>query len=193
MNLLIIPLFHSLISISGMQSLPLQSLLALQPAKIESLVELRKKFSNKQKFEVNFSQVVKQSVFPDSPDKAVGKIKIKRPHHMEWVYEKPSRRVIKYDGRNLSIKEGDEETVVHPTGGMSLHESFSFLWGQPNPDIFRIKPIDKTTFRVIPIERDSANFKYIDVSVKKGFVDKATVYDHLDGTSILHFHDWNLK
>ena len=89
--------------------------------------------------------------------------------------------------------EGDEETVVHPTGGMSLHESFSFLWGQPNPDIFRIKPIDKTTFRVIPIERDSANFKYIDVSVKNGFVDKATVYDHLDGTSILHFHGWILK
>jgi outer membrane lipoprotein-sorting protein len=157
-----------------------------------ALKSLKKTFAGHKSFEVRFTQQVRQDVFPDEAQKAVGFIKVKRPHYLKWVYEKPQKREISYDGKKLVIEQNGE-TQEHLTGGLSLEESFSFLWGELNPKELKIESTSKNGFRVVPLNRDEAQFKFIEVKVENGFVKEAIVYDHLDGQSLLRFDHWKLK
>jgi outer membrane lipoprotein-sorting protein len=171
----------------------LVSLVIAQAPQVEALSVLKKKFAGHKSFKVEFTQIVDHEVFLDQLDKATGSIEVKKPHYLNWVYKKPSPRSITYNGKNLVIKEGGEEQTINPAGGLSLQESFSFLWGEPNSKVFKVVSLKKNEFRVVPLNKDAAQFKYIDVKVAKGFVQQAVVHDHLDGQSLLKFHGWKLR
>ncbi|MDB5038927.1 MAG: Outer-rane lipoprotein carrier protein [Bacteriovoracaceae bacterium] len=167
-------LFITFVSISGL-SKPLE--------------DLRKTFGSKKGFEVEFDQQIKQDIFPDQPETATGHVKFMRPHHLIWVYKTPHKRVIEYDGEVLRI----DSEPVRDSGQVNLQESFSFLWGQPNSEIFSIETKNPSTFRVTPKNPSKAGFKFIDVSVKAGLVSNATVKNLLEGDSVLHFRNWKLQ
>lgn len=161
--------------------------LGLTSAVHPGLQTLQKSFKNKQSIRASFHQKVVQDLFPNSPDEASGTMEFRRPDKLVWTYEKPRSRVIEYDGRQLKVKE-DGRTEVQPVAGaVTLEQSFSFLWGEPDPKVFKIEHLSSQAFRVIPVRSDEVTFKYIDVTVAKGKVSQAKVFDKLGSTSIMTF------
>lgn len=157
------------------------------------LQELQKKFSKSSGFEVNFTQEIKQDIFPDQNDKAAGHIQFSRPQSLVWKYKSPHERTIRYDGKFLTIEEQGEKQIVRDNGQVNLQESFAFLWGQPNPKVFLIEPKDSQSFLVRPKDPARAGFKSIDVRIKNGLVEEARVINQLDSESKLEFSQWKIK
>lgn len=157
-----------------------------------ALQSLQSNFAGKRGFEVEFSQEIKQEIFPDQKDRASGRVKFIRPSHLLWTYDEPTKRVISFDGKELKILENEQSQIVRDSGQINLQESFSFLWGQPNPKVFSVTSQGKDGFRVSPRETKRAGFKFIDVVVKSGLVTEAIVENHLDGQSHLYFSHWKL-
>lgn len=156
---------------------------------------LRKNFSGKQGFQVEFVQQVKQEVFlskKDQSSEASGIVKFKKPHFLEWIYEKPSRRSIVYDGKKLTTDDGKVKESVDDTARLNLQKSLSFLWGESESDLVRIEPMGASQFRVVPKDKTSTTFSSIEVEVSNGLVKSALVRDHLDGESLLRFKNWRL-
>lgn len=151
------------------------------------LQSLQKSFKDKKQIRASFHQKVVQDLFPNSPDEASGTMEFQRPDKLVWTYEKPRSRVIEYDGRKLKVKEGGKTEVQSVSGAVTLEQSFSFLWGEPDPKVFKIESLNSEAFRVIPLRTDEVTFKYIDVTVAKGRVSQAKVFDKLGSTSIMTF------
>lgn len=143
-------------------------------------------------FEVQFTQTVKQDLFPEAEDAASGSLMFTRPQRMKWVYLKPKARRIEFDGKDLVIEEGDQKQIIHDRGRITLEKSFSFLWGQPDADIFRVESRGAKSFLVTPRHKDDVNFVSIEVEVNSGRVAQATIVDKVGGRSILRFHQWKL-
>ncbi len=80
--------------------------------------------------------------------------------------------------------------MIEDAGKISLQESLGFLWGEMNPQNFKIESESASSFRLIPKNDKRAGFKFIDVSVSHGLVTRAQIHDHLDGVSTLEFQDW---
>lgn len=156
------------------------------------LVQVQKTFSGKQGFDVRFTQEVNQTTFKDHRTKAEGKVSFKRPSILKWQYEKPSSRLIEYDGKSLVITEGTEKNEVKDVGPLSLQESFSFLWGGANTTAYKFEASGTSDFKVIPRNPKKAPFKEIFVKVEGGKVSEARVQNHLEGESLLRFSDWKL-
>jgi outer membrane lipoprotein-sorting protein len=160
------------------------------------LQDLQKTFHGRKGFEVEFSQEVKQSPFPEKvgakTSVATGKVKFERPHQLKWTYEKPQIRIIEYDGKHLTITDGKQKEEVADSGKLNLQESFSFLWGQTDSSIFKIEGRGSDDFRLVPKDSSKAMFKYIDVTVKNGKVVSAKVQSSIEGVSELKFQNWKV-
>lgn len=170
------------------------------PPNIASLDSIRKSFSTHKGFEVKFTQTIKQSVFPNQKDLASGKVVFERPHHLVWTYEKPSKRVLEYNGKRLTIQEDHEpkeEMRADESSqdfSMNLEQTFSFLWGETNQTAYSLTNGDKpSTFVILPKKKNEGAFRRIEVTVKSGFVESARVINTLEGESDLHFQNWKLK
>lgn len=159
---------------------------------IPALDQVRNSFHSKKGFEVRFEQQVAQSTFKEKNAKASGVVKFSRPSLLEWLYEKPSRRLIRYDGKELVIEEGKEKQVVHETGKLNLQESFSFLWGESNLTLYKLESIDKKSFRIRPRDLKTAPFQFIEVLVDGGHVSEARIHNNLEGESRIQFTGWKL-
>lgn len=166
------------------------SILAATPPALESL---RAQMKSVTSFEVEFDQEILQELFPDSPTKASGRLMFTRPNRLNWTYESPKKRVIAFDGKELRIQEGTETQIIHDRGRITLEKSFSFLWGQPDSEVFSIKSLDKERFRIVPKNKDDVNFESMDVQVLKGRVSQVVVSDRIGGQSKLLFKNWQLK
>lgn len=158
-----------------------------------SLQEVQKTFSKAHAFEVSFRQEVKQDIFPDDPEVALGRVKFTKPEHLIWTYESPRKKIIEYDGKRLLITEDGETHQIKDLGQISLQESFAFLWGKPDPKIFVLQNLGPHSFRVSPKEVKRAGFKFIDVEVRQGFVSEAKIRNALDSESTLKFNQWRLN
>ncbi|MBN8555881.1 MAG: outer membrane lipoprotein carrier protein LolA [Deltaproteobacteria bacterium] len=154
--------------------------------------DLHKTFQGKKGFQVEFTQEIQQSSFAKTNSQASGSVKFTRPHFLKWIYETPKKKTIEYDGSKLTIEEGSQKEEVKDSGKLNLQKSFSFLWGQADSNVFKIEKIDGTDFRLTPRDLSSANFKYIDVTVKKGLVTSVRIPSAIEGVSELKFKNWKL-
>jgi len=152
------------------------------------LQALQKTFKHQKSLEASFNQKIVQDLFPDSPDEASGTLKFLRPNKMIWTYETPRKRVIEYDGMKLTVNENGKTDTQSVSGAVTLEQSFSFLWGEPDPKVFKVQTLSPRSFRVIPLRTDEVTFKHIDVIVEAGKVSEAKVYDKLGSTSLMKFN-----
>ena len=160
-------------------------LMILISARHPALDSVRLEFKNKTGFKVQFEQTVKQDLFPKDPEQAYGRIQFTKPNRFEWVYEKPQKKKIRFDGKQLWI---DSELMLTP--GISLEEAFSFLWGEANSKVFDIEEVSKNQFRLKVKKGLETSFKSIDVWVENSRVSQAIVHDQLDGSSQIRFFNW---
>ena len=161
--------------------------LGLAAAVHPGLQALQKTFKNQKSLEASFNQKIVQDLFPESPDEATGTLTFQRPNKMVWTYETPRKRVIEFDGLKLTVKENGRTETQPISGAVTLEQSFSFLWGEPDPKVFKIQTLSPRSFRVIPLRTDEVTFKHIDVVVDAGKVSEAKVYDKLGSTSLMRF------
>jgi outer membrane lipoprotein-sorting protein len=154
---------------------------------------LQKKFSTVQSFDARFSQEAQQNLFPDHPDKAEGMISFKRPGWMRWSYEKPEKRIMTYENREILVEESGKKEKISTGGPVTFEESFSFLWGKPDPKLFKIEAIDATHFRIVPKKTAGLQFSEIQILVENSLVREARVVSAVDGVNILRFSDWKLR
>jgi len=150
---------------------------------------LRQELRPHQSFQVDFKQLVTQDLFPDQPTTATGSLSFHRPDHFKWVYRTPKPKVISYDGKTLKV----DSDVVPQSGGISLEESFAFLWGKVSSKYFIVQNLKTNSFRLRVKNPDKANFKYIDATLKNNRIKEAIVHDHLDGVSRLIFSNWRFR
>ena len=160
-------------------------LISLISAGHPALDSVRLEFKNKESFKVQFEQKVTQELFPDDPEQASGRIQFTKPNQFEWVYEKPQKKKIRFDGKQLWV---DGELVTTP--GISLEEAFSFLWGEADSKIFDIEKVSTKQFRLKVKKGLETSFKSIDVWVENSRVSQAIVHDQLDGSSQIRFFNW---
>jgi len=153
-----------------------------------SLQELRSRMKGVNSFEAQFTQTVKQDLFPDSASVASGRIMFTRPNKLQWIYEKPKKRLIKFDGKELTIEDerGDKQ-IIRDQGRITLERSFSFLWGEPDESLFKLEDRGASRLRLRPRRPEDVNFKWIELSIQKGRVASALVHDKLGGESLLEF------
>jgi len=162
----------------------------LVSANIPALDTLQKTFKSVKSFEVSFTQELKQSLFPDDPDRASGRLMFTRPHSMSWTYVKPKPREILFDGSELKITEGKEVTIIRDSGRVTLEKSFSFLWGSPDLSLFKIQSNSKSSFIVMPQRAIEVNFDRIEVKLDGKLVSSVRVIDKLGSESLLSFSNW---
>lgn len=157
-----------------------------------ALTDLQKTFRGKKGFEVRFQQEVVQSTFKDQNNLAEGSVRFSRPNDLKWTYEKPTKRVIEYDGKRLLVTEGTEQQEQKDSGPLNLQESFSFLWGETNQTLYKVEVISADAFQIRPRNPKNTTFKTIDVKVKNGMVVEAKIQNNLEGVSRLRFSNWHL-
>lgn len=156
----------------------------------EALLRIRKAVQSKKSLEANFSQKVEQSLFPDDESNAVGHLLVKRPNYLEWTYEKPEKKRIVYDGKSI-IVDGEKNEQI---GGLSLEESFSFLWGKVDPRLFVLKTINQNQLELSVKPELNSSIKSIQVILDNdSLVKEAIVSDQVGGKSRLVFSNWKLK
>jgi outer membrane lipoprotein-sorting protein len=161
-------------------------------AEIPALKQLQKTFHGKKGFDVNFEQEVAQSTFKDQRNSAEGRVHFVRPNELKWTYEKPTQRIIQYDGKKLIISEGSDHQEVKDVGPLNLQESFSFLWGETNQNLYQLESLSAEAFRIRPKNPKKGSFRSIEVTLKQGKVSEAKIENNLEGTSRLRFHDWKV-
>lgn len=160
-------------------------------ASASPLKDIQSEFKAVDGFKVEFEQIVEQELFPDDPQTALGHIRFQRPEFMEWAYRKPKPRLIQYKDGELFVEEDGERQRMKGVDKLSLEQAFSFLWGETDPQLFKLEITSQNSFRVIP-KVEKAGFKSIDVFVADGRVQKAVVTDNLDGKSRLLFKNWKV-
>ena len=126
-------------------------------------------------------------------DTASGRLMFTRPSQMQWTYETPKKRKIAFDGKELTIEEGDHTQRIRDSGRITLEKSFSFLWGKPDADLFLIESKSSKVFIVKPRRPDEVTFTSIVVTVDGGRVSKALITDKLESQSLLEFSQWKTK
>lgn len=160
------------------------------PAPLQSL---QSTFKSVKSFEVNFTQDVQQDLFPESAEKATGRLMYSRPKSMTWTYEKPKFRKIQFTGAELIIEENGEKEIIHEQGRLTLEKAFAFLWGEPDASLFKVQSKSKTAFLVQPRDPETVTFESIEVTVSEGRVKTVNVKDRLGGGSRIEFKDWVLR
>jgi len=158
----------------------------------QPLQELRSAFRGVQRFEVDFDQEIRQELFADSPDRAAGRLMYSRPASLTWSYEAPKKRTIRWNGKELSVEDGNEKQVIRDQGRVTLESAFSFLWGEPDPKVFAVAGLSAKEFLIRPLDKDSVTFESLKVQVEKSRVKTVSVKDKLGGESILRFKNWAL-
>lgn len=162
-------------------------------ANTNALEQVRERFRLYSKFQVIFEQKVEDSFVEGS---AGGYLEFSRPHHMKWVYTHPKeeKKEIVFDGKNIKLtREGEKPEVIPQNSSISLEESFAFLWGQTNSQLFNVKNLNEEEFILTPKEPEKARFKSIHVKVEQGVVKEAIVTDLLDGRNRISFRDWRFE
>lgn len=155
----------------------------------QALLSLQKNFKSHQAFKVNFRQEVDQQLFSDESGRAEGLVEFKKPHFLKWIYQKPEKRLIQYDGKQL-IVDGEK---IHQAGAISLEQAFAFLWGQVDEDVFQVKALSPKRLELRVKDELETSFKKIEVLVENSTVKEALIYDHVGGTSKLVFSDWKFN
>lgn len=160
-----------------------------------SLESVREAFRSKGSFEVSFTQVVEQELFPEEQMKATGRIYFKRPQGLRWVYESPPSQVkeIVFDGEALWLIRGNQREELPQPEQLALHKCFAFLWGEADLDNFELRELDSSRFEIKPKTGKSVGFQSIEVRVENSRVAESRVKDHLDGLSHFRFHNWQLQ
>ncbi len=162
------------------------------PSQASPLSQLKSNMAGKSGFEVSFTQEVKEELFPDETELASGMIRLKKPDQLEWSYLKPRKRIIRYVDKKLTIEQGGEVTDVPRSDQVSLHESFSFLWGETDPKTFSIKIIDAKRFRISPVKKENVGFETIDVTLGERWVREVRIKNKLEGESVISFSNWKV-
>lgn len=160
--------------------------LAMGGLEAGGLEQWRLDFSKFSNFKVNFSQSLNQQLLDQSQNTAAGYLEFEKPRSMKWVYEKPRQKVIEAKGDVLLI-DGEPQSLAE---GVRLEDIFSFMWGQPNRDLFTIEKNNAAHLELKVREGVKASVKKIRVTFGAKNIEAVEIEDQLGGTSRLEFTNW---
>lgn len=158
-----------------------------------ALDSVRDYLKDKKSFEVRFEQKVKQSIFPDDIEEAKGRIVFERPRSLRWIYESPEKKEIVFKEGQAYILRGKEKEEIPDARSLGVEESFSFLWGESNLNLFELKSKSKAEVVIKPKDSKKAQFQSMTVDVKDSKIEQVVVKDRLDGESRIRFFDWRFQ